>query len=294
MNHIQTLKSIVPSPLHPYLGAIRRRLRSLPARTRGQWQRLLEDPALSDKERELLNQVESRISPGDGMYIGNGAHYFKVGLSAIACIETAIDAARLDTVRRALDLPCGHGRVLRFLIRRFPEARFTASDLDHKGVDFCVRTFGVAGVYSQSDLSKFSLDQQFDLIWCGSLITHLNEIGIRELLAFFTRHLASGGLMIFTTHGERVIQRMLNRTFDYGIAKKNIPPLLDAYRKYGFCFTDYPRGSDYGVSGSGYGVSLTTPEWIRAEAEKLGLKEVYFREHGWDDHQDVYGFMRQY
>ena len=293
MNHIQTLKCIVPSPLHPYLGAIRRRLRSLPARTRGQWQRLLEDPELSDKDRELLNQVESRISPGDGMYIGNGAHYFKVGLSAIACIEAAMDAAGLDIVRRALDLPCGHGRVLRFLVRRFPEAAFTASDLDHKGVDFCVRTFGVEGVYSKWQLSEFSLDHQFDLIWCGSLITHLDETGIRELLAFFTRHLVLGRLVIFTTHGERVIQRMLNGTFDYGIANENIPALIDSYRKNGFGFTDYPRTSDYGVSAKGYGVSLTTPEWIRAEAEKLGFNEVYFREHGWDDHQDVYGFVRQ-
>lgn len=269
-------------------------MRSLPVRTHRQWEKLLKDPALSDKDRELLNQVESRISPGDGMYIGNGAHYFKVGLSAIACIEAAIDAARLNTVRHALDLPCGHGRVLRFLVRRFPEVRWTASDLDRKGVDFCVRTFGVEGVYSQFGLSEFSLDHQFDLIWCGSLITHLNDTGIRGLLSFFARHLSPGRLMIFTTHGERVIQRMLNRTFDYGIANENIPALIDAYRNNGFGFTDYPHASDYGVSGGGYGVSLTTPEWIRAEAEKLGLNEVYFSEHGWDDHQDVYGFVRQY
>ena len=293
MNHIQTLKSIVPSPLHPYLGAIRRRLRSLPARTREQRQRLLSDPALTDKQRELLKQVETRISPGDGMYAGNGAHYFKVGLSAIACIEAAIDASGLASVRSILDLPCGHGRVLRFLVRRFPEAKFIASDLDRKGVDFCVRTFGVEGVYSQWHLSEFLVDHQFDLIWCGSLITHLNETGIQDLLAFFTRHLGSGGLLIFTTHGERVIQRMLNRTFDYGIANERLPALIDSCRKEGFGFTDYPRGSDYGVSASGYGVSLTTPEWIGAEAEKLGLDEVYFCEHGWDDHQDVYGFVRQ-
>jgi SAM-dependent methyltransferase len=293
MNHTQKLKNVVPSRFHPYLGEIKRRLRSRPARTRRQWQRLLADPALSDQERELLKQVETRISPGDGMYSGDGAHYFKVGLSAIGCLDVAIDAAGLDTVKRILDLPCGHGRVLRFLVLRFPEARFTASDLDRKGVDFCVRVFGVEGVYSQLDLPEFSLDTQFDLIWCGSLITHLNETGIRGLLSFFARHLSSGGLMIFTTHGERVIQRLLNRTFDYGIANENIPAMIDDYRKDGFGFTDYPRASDYGVSGSGYGVSLTTPEWIRAEAEKLGLNEVYFCEHGWDDHQDVYGFVRQ-
>jgi SAM-dependent methyltransferase len=286
MNHTKILKSIVPSSLHPYLGAIWRRLRSLPARTRGQWQRLLNDPALTDKERELLKQVESRISPGDGMYAGNGAHYFKVGLSAIGCIEAALDAAQLASVKRVLDLPCGHGRVLRFLVQRFPEAKFTASDLDRKGVDFCVRTFGAEGVYSELNLTEFSLDHQFDLIWCGSLITHLDATGIHELLAFFARHLSPEGLLVFTAHGERVIQQMLNREFDYGITPESIPSLIDSYQKKGFGFTDYPNAS-------GYGVSLTTPEWLRVETRKLGLNEVYFRQHGWDDHQDVYGFMKQ-
>lgn len=285
MNHTQRLKSILPSSLHPYLGAIRRRLRSLPARTRGQWQRLLADPALSDKERELLKQVEARISPGDGMYTGNGAHYFKVGLSAIGCIEAAIHASGLSSVERVLDLPCGHGRVLRFLVQRFPKARFTASDLDRKGVDFCVRTFGAEGVYPQLDLTEFSLNHQFDLIWCGSLITHLDEVGIRDLLAIFARHLLPGGLLVFTTHGERMIQKMLNREFDYGIAHENISSLIDSYQKKGFGFVNYPNAN-------GYGVSLTTPEWIRAQTKKPGLNEVYFREHGWDDHQDVYGFVR--
>lgn len=232
------------------------------------------------------------------MYIGNGAHYFKVGLSAIDCIEIAMNASGLASVGHVLDLPCGHGRVLRFLVHRFPNAKFTAADLDRKGVDFCVQTFGAEGIYSQLDLADFSLNCQFDLIWCGSLITHLNATGIQELLAFFVRHLMPGGLLVFTTHGERVIHQMLNRKFDYGIAEENIPLLNDSYRKKGFGFADYPNTDYYGIplTNSGatdYGVSLTTPEWIRAETRKLGLKEVYFCEHGWDDHQDVYGFLKQ-
>ncbi|HET6891847.1 MAG TPA: hypothetical protein VFH31_12150, partial [Pyrinomonadaceae bacterium] len=106
-------------------------------------------------------------------------------------------------------------------------------------------------------------------------------------------------------HGDRVIQQMLNRKFDYGIAEENIPLLNDSYRKKGFSFAHYPSAADYGIplttpegfgfadeSATDYGVSLTTPEWIRTEAAKLGLNEVYFREHGWDDHQDVYGFVK--
>src|SRR5712691_11392714 len=176
------LKELLPRDVRRRLGAVRRRLRSLPSRTRKQKNRLLEDAALEPGERELLQQIESRISPGDGMYTGEGAHYYKVGLSAIRCIEEAIDAANFTIVKRVLDLPCGHGRVLRFLVQRFPEAKFTASDLDRKGVDFCAQMFGAEAVHPEQDLDQFSLERQFDLIWCGSLVTHLNAAGIGALL----------------------------------------------------------------------------------------------------------------
>lgn len=283
MDYIHKLKGLLPRRLHPHLGAVRRRLRTLPARTRGQKRRLLDDPALEAKQRELLEQVETRISPGDGMYTGDGAHYYKVGLSAIRCLEEAITAAQLGSVSRILDLPCGHGRVLRFLVRRFPQAEITASDLDRKGVDFCAAVFGTEAIYSAPNLDRFSLRGRFDLIWCGSLVTHLNDKGIRALLAFFARHLAPEGLLVFTGHGERVIQRMRDQEFDYGIAPKNAARIAEAYRRDGFGFADYP-------GASAYGVSLTSPEWIRRAAAEIGVEEVYFCARGWDDHQDVYGF----
>ena len=285
MDYIHKLKDVLPQSIHPHLGAVRRKLRSLPARTHRQKQRLLEDPAIEVQDRQLLQQVESRISPGDGMYTGDGAHYFKVGLSAIHCIEEAIHTARLASVSQILDLPCGHGRVLRFLVRHFPKASFTASDLDRKGVDFCERMFGVNAIYSKPDLDQLSLGRQFDLIWCGSLITHLDAVGIRALLACFTRHLSLEGLVVFTAHGERVIQRMLDRNFEYGIPAGSVAPLIGAYRRDGFGFAPYPGEKEYGVS-------LTAPEWIRGETEKLGLRAVYSRPRGWDNHQDVYAFVR--
>ncbi|MDQ3175526.1 MAG: methyltransferase domain-containing protein [Acidobacteriota bacterium] len=286
MDYIHKLKNLLPRDLHPHLGAARRRLRTLPARTRRQKQRLLDDPAMETKERELLKQVETRISAGDGMYTGDGAHYYKVGLSAIRSIEEAIDAAQLESLTRILDLPCGHGRVLRFLVRRFPQAEITASDLDRKGVDFCSRLFGTQAVYSELNLDEFSVGRQFDLIWCGSLVTHLNETGIRALLAFFARHLQPDGLLIFTAHGERVIQLLQDQEFEYGIAPESVAPIIEAYHKGGFGFADYP-------GASAYGISLTSPEWIRRAAAEIGLGEVYFSAHGWDNHQDVYGFTLQ-
>ena len=195
--------------------------------------------------------------------------------------------AGLKTVRSILDLPCGSGRVLRFLNQRFPEGEITACELERGPVEFCVRTFGARAAYSSLNLDEVSLGKKFDLIWCGSLVTHLNESGIVALMKLFRRHLAEGGLMIFTTHGDFVPGRIVRREFDYGLEAEQIERIGLDYPRTGYGFEDYPGEKDYGVS-------LTSPEWIRARVREVGgLREVFFKERGWDSHQDVFGFVRE-
>lgn len=287
MNHVKALKRVVPRPLWPYLGAVRRWVHTVPPRPLLNKKRLLADPSLSGPERELLNQVSSRIYYRDGMYNENGVHYYKVGLSGIRCIDQALERADLEEVRTILDLPCGGGRVLRFLVQRFPEAEITACELASGAVEFCARTFGAQPAVSSLNLDEVSLGKKFDLIWCGSLVTHLNESGIAALLRLFQRHLAPGGIMIFTTHGDFVQRRIPTRDFDYGLDSEQIARIGTDYAKTGYGFEDYPGEKDYGVA-------LTSPAWIRARVRDLGgLREVFFKERGWDDHQDVFGLVSE-
>jgi SAM-dependent methyltransferase len=287
MDSAKTLKRVVPSPLWPYLGAVRRFVRAVPLRTSAQKKKLLSDPSLTDAERALLAKVSSRIYPGDGMYHGDGTHYFKVGLSAIHCIDAALAGTNFTDVKTILDFPCGSGRVLRFLRERFPAAEITACELESGPVEFCARTFGAFPAFSSLNLDEVVLPQSFDLIWCGSLVTHLNEKGILSLFRLFHRQLRTGGLMIFTTHGDFVPGRILRRDFDYGLTPEQIDRIGAGYPETGYGFEDYTGEKDYGVS-------LTSPDWIRRRvAEVGGLREVYFKERGWDDHQDVFGFVRE-
>jgi SAM-dependent methyltransferase len=287
MSNGDSLRQIIPRPLRAHLGTVRRRLRALSFRTEKQKQRLLARETFPATERELLKSVESRISPRDTMYAGDGAHYFKVGLSALRSLEEALREAKLSSVGRVLDLPCGHGRVLRFLVRRFPRAAFTACDLDLDGVDFCARTFGATPVYSAENLDALSFDARFDLIWCGSLVTHLNEHSMRALFRLFARELAPGGLLIFTAHGDFVARRMPGGEFDYMLTAEQIASIRERYSRTGFGYADY-------AGQESYGVSLTSPAWIRAQlATTGGLREVYFKERAWDEHHDVYGYVRE-
>lgn len=283
--NINQIKRVVPRPFWPYLGAIRRWLRSLPPRPRLQKQRLLSDPSLTESERELLTKVSGKIYFNDTMYDGNGAHYFKVGLSAMQCIDGALAQAQLTEVRNVLDLPCGSGRVLRFLAQRFPQAEITACEIQRGPVQFCVRAFSAKPAYSSVNLDEVALAKKFDLIWCGSLATHLNERDIVALLRLFARHLTPGGIVIFTTHGDFVASRILRREFDYLIPEEQIDRIGLDYPQTGYGFADYAGEKNWGVS-------LTSPEWIRAHVRELGgLREVYFKERGWDNHQDVFGFV---
>src|SRR4051794_26106944 len=93
----------------------------------------------------IENTVNRIISPKEEMVtkemVTSGKrerHYFGVGRSALECIDISVRAAQTNVsdVKRILDLPCGHGRVLRYLKAAFPEAEITACDIMRDGVDF--------------------------------------------------------------------------------------------------------------------------------------------------------------
>src|SRR5262245_32651468 len=90
------------------------------------------------------------ISPNDEMFSAAGREdvYHAIGRSAIECIVCSLNAARKTTadVKRILDLPSGHGRVLRYLKAVFPDAEITACDLVRDGVDFCASALGALPV----------------------------------------------------------------------------------------------------------------------------------------------------
>lgn len=240
--------------------------------------------SLGAGESDLLARLETRISHRDAMYGGDPRRYFAVGLSALRCVDEALDAAGSPAVRRVLDLPCGHGRVLRWLAARFPGAALTAGDVDADGVQWCARRLGATPAYSVADFDGLHLGQRFDLIWCGSLVTHLDEAAIAALLRLFARHLDTGGVAVVSTHGERAAEHMRAGRLDYLLEPAAMRRLLADHVDHGFGYADYP-------DHRGYGVSLAAREWVVDRAARSGLREVSFHPAGWDAHQDVIGLV---
>ena len=268
----------VRAELKPRIGTRRRRLETHPLRTRRQRDRLASTSKAG--RRSLVEAVDTRISPHDAMYVGDGEHYFSVGLSAIEAVEGAITAAATDAPERILDMPCGHGRVLRFLARRFPDAELASCDLDAGGVRFCAQRFGAAPVESSLDLRRLSLPGPFDLIWCGSLATHLAAEDVHQLLTLFSEALAPRGLAVVTTHGASVADALRSEAADYQLEPDAVRTVLNDYDATGFGYADYPWSP-------GYGVSVSSRAWTEEAAAKAGLRVARFEERSWDGHQDV-------
>jgi SAM-dependent methyltransferase len=221
------------------------------------------------------------------MFTQGVAQYFEAGLSAMNCINEALQQAGNTTVNNILDMPSGYGRVLRLLAQRFPKARITACDVIPDAIRFCAETFRATPAQSSFNFDELSFSTKFDLIWCGSLVTHLDADGARALLRLFSKHLTAEGLLVLTTHGDHV-PTIFDRYNNFGVNSAEVPQLLEAFHEQGFGYDDDPAGYGY----PGYGFSLTARTWMIAEALEIGLKEVYFRAKGWDDFQDVFGFVK--
>jgi trans-aconitate methyltransferase len=233
-----------------------------------------------------LELVSANISPSDEMYYTNPhEHYFSVGQSALTIIENslALEKRTPAHVTQILDIPCGHGRVTRFLRAKFPHADIVVSDLNQDGVDFCAKEFDAVGVYSSEDFSDVSFDRCFDLIWVGSLITHFSPEQTRAFLSFVTQYLTKDGMLIFSSHGSYVAGRL--PFAGYGLSDLAIHQTLDDFFNTGYGYADYPDHSSYGTS-------LVSKGWIDDFFQTTHCFVTQWYEHQWDHHQDVYVVRR--
>ncbi len=290
-----SVKDAVPEALRPYLRTSYRWARTHPALTRAAKANLAR--GLPQSERELLGRVDPVVSVNDSMAGGGWRHYFEVGDDALHWIELALAAGAVPPPRRILDLPCGWGRIMRFLAARYPDAELVGCDIVDDGIAFCAQRFGAEPVRSLPSLDDVTLPGEFDLIWCGSLITHLDADSVRSLLALFARSLSQQGMAVVTVHGRFVEARLEAADPFYELEPAAAAAIVRDYRATGFGYADYAHAEAYETGTAGhddaaYGVSLTSREWMREAAAAVGLREAYVTERAWDNHHDVYGLMR--
>lgn len=224
-----------------------------------------------------LPTMITEVADGDTMYDGDEEHYIAVGKSALRVIEAAL--RDLPIPRRVLDLPSGYGRITRVLRARFPEAAITVCDIDRAAVNYSATRFGAHAIYSVGDFRLLDLNGVYDLIWVGSLITHLPEQQTRRFLDCIARHMWRGSTLVISSHGDLIAERMRSG-IHYGLGTKVIADLLDQYRRGGYGYGDYP-------GRTGYGISIISRRWFEDVFEGSPLRLENFVAAAWDNHQDV-------
>ena len=227
---------------------------------------------------ELLDGYRERIdvtlSPDDEMFTGDLDDYIGVAETAIVQIAHAMALTGRTDCRRILDLPCGHGRVLRALRAVFPDAELVACDINRNAVDFCAAQFGALPVYSTPDPHEIPLDGTFDLIWVGSLLTHLDASRCRAFLRVLCDRLAHYGLLLVSTHGRNAVRR-------WGGEDRRLTKIRRDFEKKGFGYADHP-------GASGYGTSAFTAAWLADELYRHDdVMLIGYAERGLADHQDL-------
>ena len=237
--------------------------------------------AVGERLRDARSQIDRTIADGDQMYGGELGDYLSVTHSALAHIGHAMAVTGATDLGRILDLPCGHGRVLRGLRAAFPLARITACDILADGVDFCAAQFGAQPVYSNVDPHQIELDEDYDLIWVGSLFTHLDLAGCLAFLELFRERLAPRGLLLFSTHGREAVRRWRNRVRHAPAENQRLAEICDGFQEVGYGYRDHP-------DMLGYGTSACTASRMTAELYRYSdLTLIGYAERGLADHQDL-------
>lgn len=202
-------------------------------------------------------QPNRAVSPQDTMvWPGMEEQYFDIGRRALELVMFSAQLCDKPHYPDILDLPCGYGRVLRWLRAHYDYARITACDLERNGVDFCRDQFGATGVYSQPDLRALPFQNQFDLVWCGSLLTHLPPAAWLTTLDCLIQWTRECGVIVFTTQG-RFFTTLLARGQDNIAENIDKDSLLRNFSRDGNAFEPYFEE----VEGR-YGVAVTSPEYI--------------------------------
>lgn len=242
------------------------------------------------RTRPLLKEV----SPDDDMvhaeWDKENVHYFNVGKDALEIIFESLILCRVWKICSILDMPCGFGREARHLRAAFPGADLYACDLYANRIDFCAQKFGATPIKSKEDFDKITFPTKFDLIWCGSLLTHLTAPLFQSALRLFSRSLNPDGIAIVTLQG-RHSPFIQHNMWKY-LPDERFAVAEAQFRSTGFGYADYNMPRVFFAQKT-YGVSLSAPSHtLKCLEEDESIRIRGYVERRWDNHQDVLAFQK--
>ncbi|MBK8980032.1 MAG: class I SAM-dependent methyltransferase [Planctomycetes bacterium] len=223
-----------------------------------------------DPGDEMLRTIERHAQNRDETLCS----YFRTGRDALLLLEhvQATLGRPLTELDAVLDFACGWGRVARWLRARLGRDRVFGSDIAPASLAFCSDALGIGTFLSALDPAELRFPRAFDLIFVGSLFTHLPRPRFESWLRALLGALTPDGSLVFTTHGE-----------------ERMPPGSDGGS--GFAFVE-STPIDY-LPVSEYGTTFVQRDALRALAAHCGATQLASRARALWWYHDVHVARRE-
>lgn len=238
------------------------------------------------KEFKVSDRLELRIARNDlmflysllhlGQYHKAYHHYLSAGLNAYKLVNTLVSARNGEwkQVNSFLDFASGYGRLTRFMTLQLPASAIWVSDIKPNAVEWQKEIFGVQGFPSSYEPETLEPGRKFDLIYVGSLFSHLPEDLFHRWLRRLYEWLSDTGMLIFTVHDISLWQGPNPPEFIFHAQSED---------------TRFHAIDDHIADDEAYGVSYTAESFVASAIERLPGSPAYRRfPRGLALHQDVY------
>jgi 2-polyprenyl-3-methyl-5-hydroxy-6-metoxy-1,4-benzoquinol methylase len=234
-------------------------------------------------DADAYENISLRLHGDDAMYWHNPAHYLSVGASALNAIQGVQAIAGIAGFGRILDFGSGAGRVTRWLRAAYPSAALTVADVRQADLDFCAETFAAETWNSGINIEAMRAPSLYDLIWVGSVVTHLSEVKTTDLLQRLAEWLNVNGLALLSFHGRSAFSWRSRLSY---VPSDLLPEIERAFEDTGYGYSDYPNRT-------GYGISFCSLLWMVSSVQRVSqCRLLTLSERAWDGHHDIVALQR--
>lgn len=135
-------------------------------------------------------------------------------------IQTMLDICPLEDARRILDFGCGSGRMIRWLKEYAADCEIWGTDIIADYLLWCQQHLSPPFHFVMATMLPHLPfeDRYFDLIYAGSVFTHLDDLSSSWLLEL-RRVTSENGRIYITLHDENTIKLLDNEYKDHASAR---------------------------------------------------------------------------
>ncbi len=144
-------------------------------------------------------------------------------------------------------------------------------------------------IVGPDDFEQLVLPDRYDLIWVGSLFTHLDQPRFESLLRCLERALDPGRVLLFTVAGRHVAGMFAAGEIPNRLSDEEKSRLLSDFERNGFGYSRYPGFTEYE-----FGRTYVRPSWVLSVIERqTSLRPVLYAEKGSVNRQDAVACVAQ-